>query len=333
MNYAVESFTGARPTADLTLGNYLGAIDPVLTREAAGEKTAIFLADLHAATTHDPRKVVGHSIELARTLIAADVQSEIYSQRDFTKEVMAVELAIRGLVSTARLLRLPTLKDKIKNNENLDNANTALLLYPVTMAADIILARPREVPTGKDQLPHLEITNEIIRKFNRAFDASLPAPAAREVEPVNIMSLDGSGTKMSKTLPRGAVFLSDTPDVAHKKIVRARTASGPGPEMNEAIDNMLAIALPLGRRGVDLAVLSELTELGERVKQGEPGAGNFKGVVGDIVAAFLRDINERRESISDADVADRLARGREWFAPTASETAEYVESHFWGDAQ
>lgn len=329
MKYGIESFTGARPTADLTLGNYLGAIKPVLDREAAGENSAMFLADYHATTTHSPHEVNRHSTDLARTLIASGIQGEIYRQRDFRNQVMAVELATRGLVSTARLLRLPTLKDKIKNNENPDNANAALLLYPVTMAADIILARPREVPTGKDQLPHLEITNEIIRDFNRTYAAELPEPRARQVDPVNIMSLNSDG-KMSKSSPKGAIFLSDSPDVARKKIMRARTAPTPGPEMDAAIDNMLAIAT-IGSRNDDLATQDELKTLANSVKEGQPRAGEFKAAVGDIVSTFIGDINERRASVTDADVADRLAQGQEWFEPIANETVAYVDAKFWGE--
>lgn len=330
MKHGVDSLTGIRPTADLTIANYLGAVKPILQDEAEGRSGAVFLAELHAATTNEPREVLQFSHELTRTLIASGVQGEIYSQKDFADDIAAVEYSIRGLITAARLLRLPTLKEKIKQSDNPENANVALMMYPVLMASDIILARPESVPTGKDQKPHLEITNELIRQFNGRYDAELPEPQTRDQEPINILSLDGSGRKMSKSIPKGAIFLDDEPAVGHRKIMKTRTASEPGDEMNKSIDNLVTIAEGLG--GVRFSdEMVSLKALAERAKQGESVTGQFKSHVGDIVADFLQDMNEARAAVSDEQVRDRVAKGKKNFAPIAQETRSYMNAKQWSD--
>lgn len=329
MKYGVDSFTGIRPTADLTVANYIGAIRPIIDREGEDHRSAVFLAELHAATTDDPRSVQHHSLELTRTLIAAGVQSEIYSQRDFAKEVAMVEYSFRGLTSVSRLLRLPTLKEKVTQSDNPETASVSLMMYPMLMAADIVLARPGVVPTGKDQKPHLEITNELIRAFNRTYDADMPEPAVIEEKPINILSLDGSGRKMSKSIPKGAIFLSDTPDIGRRKIMKAKTASEPGEQMDSSIDNLVSIAEPLAR-DMPIVDMVEMRALAEQAKtQGR--AGEFKVYIGQVVADFLLGINEARLNVSDAEVKARIQQGKTWFSPIAQETVEYVEAKYWGE--
>jgi len=326
MKYGIESFTGIRPTADLTVANYIGAVKPILDQETDGHDSAIFLAELHAATTNRPAEVMQHSHELTRTLIASGVRGEIYSQRDAQDLVSEVEMSLRGLTTVSRLLRLPTLKEKVQQSDNTENANVALAMYPMMMAADIVLARPAEVPTGKDQKPHLEITNELIRSFNREYDADLPEPQMREVTLPNILSLDASGRKMSKSYPKGAVFLNDVPEIGRRKIMKAVTASEPGPEMDVAIDNLLSIANGLSS---DEDALGEVAQIGEDIKSGERRMKEFKENIGDIVVGFLVDINDKRDSISDEEVRVRIAQGNEWFRPIGEETAAYVRDRYW----
>lgn len=327
IDHAMGSLTGVRPTADLTLGNYFGAIKPILDREKdAADSSAVFLAEMHATTTDSPRDVMHNSREVTRTLIACGVMSEIYSQKEFRDEVLAVQAAIMGLTSVTRLLRLPTLKDKVGSSNELSGANVALATYPMLMASDIILARPAQVPTGKDQLPHLEITNELTRSFNREFDAELPLPSAIGVDPPNVLSLDGEG-KMSKSRPKGAIYLSDTPKAASKKIMRATTAPEPGEQMDQNIGNLEFI-------GVNLpgpADAEAIRGLAGEVKAGKPAAGELKKLVAANVEAFIDDITMKRSGVSDADVRERLAQGNAWFRPAAEETVEYVDSKYWAD--
>lgn len=331
MNYAIESFTGIRPTADLTVANYIGAVRPILDQEAQGNQAAVFLAELHAATTNRPSEVARHSEELTRTLIASGVRGEIYSQRQIGDLVSQAEVSLRGLTTVARLLRLPTLKEKVTHSDNTENANVALAMYPMMMAADIVLARPEVVPTGKDQKPHLEITNELIRAFNREYDAELPEPAMREVQLPNIMSLDGSGRKMSKSYPKGAIFLNDAPEAGRKKVMKAVTAPEPGADMDAAIDNMLQIAEGVMDDETDKPQYEELVAVGDAVKDGERRMKEFKQGVGDLVVGFLVRINEKRDSVDDAEVRARVKQGSEWFRPTGEATLAYMRAAQWGE--
>lgn len=326
MNYGVETFTGIRPTADLTVANYLGAVKPLLNKEAAGEQTSIFLAELHAATTTPPSDVREHSKTLTRTLMASGVEGEIYSQYDIRDLVSQTELSIRGLTSVARVLRLPTLKEKVTQSDNVETANVALAMYPMMMAADIILARPAFVPTGKDQKPHLEITNELIRSLNREYGTELPEPREVTSDPINILSLDHSGRKMSKTIPSGALYLDDDNDAIRRKIKKAPTASEPGAQMDTAIDNLTTIGVGLS---VEDAQKRELETLGQRVKDGERVTGHFKELVGDVVVDFLTQLNEQRASVSDSDMKARLQQGHDLMRPIGQETLDHIEDHIW----
>lgn len=327
MNHAIDTFTGIRPTADLTVANYIGAVQPLMEQEAEGQNASIFLAELHAATTDSPKSVLEHSVGLTRTLIASGIKGDIYSQRDVRDLVTQTEVSIRGLTTVARLLRLPTLKEKVTQSDNVENANLALAMYPAMMAADIILARPRQVPTGKDQKPHLEITNEFIRAFNREYDAELPEPQMREAASINVLSLDNSGRKMSKSIRKGAIFLDDTPEDARRKIMKAPTAPEPGEQLTAAIDNLTLIGSRLSSSSFD-----EVAQLGESVKQGERVTRQFKEGVADTVVAFLDELAERRDSITDADVKERLMKGHAWFRPIAEETLLYIDERQWGSA-
>jgi tryptophanyl-tRNA synthetase len=326
MKHAMDTFTGIRPTADLTVANYIGAIQPLLEREKIGDSSSVFLAELHAATTTPPQEVIQHSLQLVRTLIASGINGEIFSQRDVKDLVSQAEVSIRGLTTVARLLRLPTLKEKVVHSDNVENANLALALYPVTMAADIILARPGEVPTGKDQQPHLEITKELIRAFNRTYGAELPEPMTRLEEPRHVLSLDNSGRKMSKTHPSGAIFLSDDENTARRKVMKSTTASEKGPALTRAVDNLALLGV---RLSVNAERTIEIERLGEEVKEGKPLTKQFKEQVADNVVEFLTDFNERRTSVDDIQAKERLAKGHGWFRPIAEDTLAYMDEAQW----
>ncbi|HEX8182131.1 MAG TPA: hypothetical protein VF575_00850 [Candidatus Saccharimonadales bacterium] len=325
MNYAIESFTGIRPTADLTVANYIGAVRPVLDRESDGQSTSIFLAELHAITTAPPADVIKNSRELGRTLIASGLQGDIYSQREVQDLVFEAEHYLLGLTSISRLLRLPTLKEKVTQSDNTENATVGLAMYPMLMASDIILARPAQVPTGKDQKPHLEITNELIRGFNRQHGARLPEPRMLEVELPKIMSLDGSGRKMSKSIPKGAIFLDDTPLSGFKKVMKAVTASEPGPVMDSALDNMITMVTGLGTES-DIAGLKVTAD---QIREGQPCIKDFKEQAGDAVRGFLTDMQERRASVSDSEVSLRILEGSERFRPIGQATLNYMRDMYW----
>ena len=330
MNYAMESFTGIRPTADLTAANYIGALkrtidDEQIARDKGVEiQSSVFLAEIHAATTADPRDVVCHSHELTRTLIALGYEGEIYSQWDIEDLVAPTEYALRGLTSIARLLRLPTLKDKVGQTDAVESAPVSLAMYPMMMAADIVLARPKFVPTGKDQRPHIEITRELIRAHNRKFKTDLQLPKDKEVEPINIGSLGPDSGKMSKTEPKGAILLDETPEQARKKVMKAYLAAEPGDERNGRVDNIVAIAHGLSLPGDPR--FDEVVQLAGQLKDGSPVSKDFKEGVAEIVGGFVADLHEKRQSVGDLEVAARRESGHSYIRPIATETLTAMQA-------
>lgn len=329
MKHAIDTFTGIRPTADLTVANYLGAVQPIIDRERTypNDSSAVFLAELHAATTDRPSEVRKHSLELTRTLIACGVSGEIYSQKSLESLVMKTELSLRALVRVSELLRQPTLKDKIRTSDNPETASVGLAMYPVLMASDIVLARPAEVPTGKDQKGHLELTNVLIRRFNSEYAGELPEPHNREIEPINVLSLDGSGRKMSKSIPGGAIYLDNSPSEASRKVMRAVTASEPGEDLTVAVDNLLFLGHNL--RGESYVDDKELTDMADAVKNGERVTKQFKEAVAVNVSGFIADMQKKRAIVTNDDVSDTISRGNNWIYPIAQDTAMHISDRYW----
>lgn len=320
----MKSFSGIRPTGGLTAANYIGALKRTIDDEKAAEvggnqiQSSVLVAEIHAATTADPRDVVFHSHELTRTLIALGYGGEIYNQRDIADLVAQTEYALRGLTTLARLLRLPTLKEKVGQSASPESAPVSLVMYPLMMAADIIMARPEFVPTGKDQRPHIEITRELMRAHNRKFKTDLRLPKDKDIEPINIGSLGPDSGKMSKTEPNGAILLDETPELARRKIMKAFLSSEPGNERNARVDNIVAVAQGLSVPGD--ARFDEIVQLAGQLKDGMPVSRDFKDGVAQIVSGFVADLHEKRQSVSDAEVAARRESGHDYIRPIAAAT-------------
>ena len=208
--YKVEVFTGIRATGDLTVANYMGAVEPILGLQKK-TRPLIFVADLHAMTDKEPEVAKKFINEVVADYIALGIdpnKTDIYIQSDIMEQVTVLMVILARHISTAELMRIPTLKEKLKPNMGSESANALLLLYPVMMAADILLQRAENVPMGVDQLPHMEMTRELARRFNKKYGNVFPIPKALQVKSLNILSLRGHG-KMSKSIPETAIFLTD----------------------------------------------------------------------------------------------------------------------------
>jgi tryptophanyl-tRNA synthetase len=146
------------------------------------------------------------------------------------------------LTSLAKLQHLPTFKEKVKLHQ--ENVNLGLLSYPVLMAADILIYKADFVPVGKDQLPHIEFTREIARKFNGLFGKTFPEPKALLTEGADIRSLTDPNQKMSKSLgEQSYIALTDSPEVIRNKVAKAVTDVGPqkGKKMSPGIANLFTL--------------------------------------------------------------------------------------------
>jgi tryptophanyl-tRNA synthetase len=228
--------SGIRSTGKLHLGNYYGAIQNFVKMQNE-YNCFFFIADLHSLTTHPtPSDLHGNVKQVLVEYLAAGLDPEkstLYVQSD-VPETTELYLYLNMNAYVGELERGTSFKDKIRAQP--DNVNAGLLTYPVLMAADIILHRATKVPVGKDQEQHLEMSRTFANRFNRLYNHDyFPEPYAFNFSEnlVKIPGLDGKG-KMGKSEGEGnAVYLSDSPEVIRKKVMKAVTDSGPTAENQE----------------------------------------------------------------------------------------------------
>lgn len=192
-------FSGARPTGRQHLGNYLGAIRNYVQLQS--DYDCIYcIVDLHALTTlEETAEIKGNIREMALDWLAAGIDPEksIVFVQSHVPEVTELHTLLSMVTPLGWLLRCTTFKDKVRAHPN--NVNYGLLGYPVLMTADIILYKADTVPVGDDQLPHLELSREIVRRFNNLFGPTFPEPQAQLTDFPRVLGLDGV-QKMSKSV-------------------------------------------------------------------------------------------------------------------------------------
>ncbi len=221
--------SGMRPTGKLHLGHYVGALENWVQLQDSGDYEPYFLvADYHSLTTNlDSSQTYQNSLEMVIDWLAVGINPEkslIFRQSQI-KAHAELFLIFSLLISTSRLERNPSLKEQVRDLA-LDTISYAHLGYPVLQAADILLYKGTVVPVGEDQLPHIEITREIARRFNQTYpkpngDFVFPEPEGKITPFARLVGLDGKA-KMSKSLGN-TILLSDPPDEVMKKVRMAVT--------------------------------------------------------------------------------------------------------------
>ncbi len=222
--------SGIRPTGNLHLGNYFGAIRNFLKMQETHD-CFFFIADYHSLTTHPtPGDLHGNVKQVLVEYLATGIDPEkatLYIQSDLP-ETAELYLLLNMNAYLGELERVTTFKDKARKQPN--NINAGLLTYPSLMAADIIIHKANKVPVGKDQEQHLEMTRTFARRFNRMYKPDFfPEPTAYNFGEtlIKIPGLDGSG-KMGKSEGEGnAIFLAEDPKSIKKKVMRAVSDAGP----------------------------------------------------------------------------------------------------------
>jgi len=314
-------FSGIKPTGDLQLGNYLGAIRTWVREQHAD---ALFcLVDLHALTVDiDPEALRRDSFEMVAGLLAAGLDPAICTV--FVQSHVAEHARLCWLlectVTFGELRRMTQFKDKSGRQEAVRGG---LFTYPVLMAADILLYDTDVVPVGDDQRQHVELTREIAERFNNRFGTTFVVPEA--IVPkvaARIMDLQDPTRKMSKTedSPQGTVLMFDEPDTIVRKIRRAVTDTDGevryDPAGKPGVSNLLEILASLGDERPD-DVAGRYTSY-----------GSLKDDVAAAVVAELAPIRARRaELIADPwTVAAHLRAGAERARATASVTYDRAAS-------
>jgi tryptophanyl-tRNA synthetase len=212
--------TGYRPTGRLHLGHLLGNIESMLELQQSHE-CFFFIADWHALTTdyEDPTQIDANTREVVLDWIAAGIdpfRSSIYKQSD-VPQVAELALYLSMLTPLGWLERNPTYKEQLRELEGREITTHGFLGYPVLQAADIAIVRGELVPVGEDQLAHLELTREIVRRFNRLYGDLLPEPQPLLAEGKRVLGPDGR--KMSKSY--GNVIWLDDPPERIDEVVRS----------------------------------------------------------------------------------------------------------------
>ncbi len=221
--------SGIRPTGFLHLGNYFGAIQNYVKLQEEFE-CYFMVADLHSLTTHpDTKELKSNVLRVLAENIACGLDPDkaaIFCQ-SHVYETAELYLHLNMLAYKGELEKTVTFKEKARLNPQ--NINAGLLTYPVLQAADILLHRAAYVPVGKDQEQHLEMARTFANRFNHRYGEVFPEPVAFNYsrELVKVPSLDGSG-KMSKSENQHAtLYLADDDETIRKKVMKAKTDSGP----------------------------------------------------------------------------------------------------------
>ncbi|MEV4017094.1 tryptophan--tRNA ligase [Nonomuraea angiospora] len=293
--------TGDRPTGSLHLGHYFGSLANRVTLQ---DKFPMYvlIADYQVITDRDlPGAIQRNITELLLDYLAVGIDPAKVTifQHSAVPELNQLLLPFLSLVSVSELHRNPTVKDEIAHSSQ--RAVSGLMFtYPVHQAADILFCKGTLVPVGKDQLPHVEVTRLVARRFNERYGEVFPEPEAMMGERPLLQGLDGG--KMSKS--RGnAIALSATEDETAALIRKARTDSERLITFDETnrpgVANLLTLAgLCLGRSPQDIA---------EEI--GDGGASALKKLTTEAVNEFLRPIRRRRAGHTEQEVRQILAAG------------------------
>ena len=314
--------SGIKPTGNLTLGNYIGALRNFKNFQDQGE-TFIFIADLHALTLPiDPEFLRTNSRDIAAFYLAAGLdpkKTHIFLQSHVSAHA-EMNAIMQNFLYMGELSRMTQFKEKSHNLKN-DAIGLGLFAYPVLMACDILLYDATIVPVGEDQTQHVELTRDLCKRFNNRFGDILTMPKAVVTKVgARIMSLSNPTVKMSKSDPKGDVFLKDDIQVIRKKIMSAVTDSEMevryDKENKPGISNLLTI----------YASLKNITI--EEAEKEFVGAnyGTFKRAVADVVCNELQSFQERYQYFINSGEVDKvLEEGAETARKVANKTLQRVK--------
>ena len=286
-------FSGIRPSGKLHLGNYLGAIKNwIALQDDAQTQQAIYaVVDLHGITTpYDPKTYHLGILDVVLDYLAAGIDPDKALLIRQSKVPQHAELAwlFNTITPVSWLDRLPTYKEKMEQTGGKYN-HMGMLDYPVLMAADILLYKSNLVPVGDDQKAHIDLTNEIAKKFNSMFSETFEPVKTIKAEGARIMSLKDPSKKMSKTGDEG-IALSDDADTIQAKIKKAVTTPA-------GIENLTTIYTLLAQ---------------EKPSIEEGNYADFKSKLADVLIEFLRPFQAKRaEFASDMGAVEAILKKSE----------------------
>ncbi len=317
--------TGDRPTGRLHLGHWVGSIQNRVRLQDEYECFFI-IADLHTLTTRPEKEWISEMPEVIRDMVldylalGIDPQRSTIFVQSCVPETSELNLILEMLVTLPRLERLPSIKE-MAEAAHLDVMPFGLVGYPVLQAADILLPRADLVPVGKDNVPHVEVTREIARRFNHLYGEVFAEPEPMISELPTLPGTDGS-QKMSKSL-NNAIFLSDPTEIVRQRVMQMFTDP-----------NRVRADIPGTVEGNPVFVYhdafnpdrAEVEELKTRYRAGRVGDVEVKQKLHRALESFLQPIRDRRAEYLRIPgvVEDILAQGNRRMREVARDTMTRV---------
>ena len=290
MNKRKRILTGDRPTGPLHLGHYVGTLVNRVKLQYEYE-TLIIIADVQALTTNfdHPERLSQDVREVAIDNLACGIDPKVSSifVQSLIPEIAELTIFYSMFVTVANLLHNPTIKTEAAHYGFENKMYYGFLGYPVSQAADITFCKANLVPVGEDQVPHIELTREIVRKFNRLYAPVLVEPEALVGDTPRLVGLDGN-YKMSKSL-NNCIFLSDSPEVVTEKVRSAITDPARIHTTDSGHPDICNVYIY--QRAFNSNFVPELTEM---CKKGRIGCVACKEILTKVINELLEPIRDRR---------------------------------------
>lgn len=333
--------TGDRPTGKLHLGHYVGSLRRRVELQNAGdyEKMFVFMADVQALTDNadNPEKIRQNIIEVALDYLSAGLDPEkcIIFIQSHIPELAELTTYLMNLITVSRVERNPTVKTEIKMRNFEANIPLGFFCYPVSQAADITLFKADIVPAGEDQKPMLEITRELVRRFNSTYGEVLVEPDIMLPENETARRLPGTDgkEKMSKSLGN-CIYLSDDADTVWQKVRSMFTdpnhlnVSDPGTVEGNAVFTYLDAFSCDEHFAKYLPDYQNLDEMKDHYRRGGLGDMKCKKLLNNILNEMLEPIRQRRHELEQdiPEIYNILRRGTEKARETAAQTMDEVRN-------
>ena len=333
--------TGDRPTGKLHLGHYVGSLRRRVELQNAGDykKMFVFMADVQALTDNadNPEKIRQNIIEVALDYLSAGLDPEkcIIFIQSHIPELAELTTYLMNLITVSRVERNPTVKTEIKMRNFEANIPLGFFCYPVSQAADITLFKADIVPAGEDQKPMLEITRELVRRFNSTYGEVLVEPDIMLPENETARRLPGTDgkEKMSKSLGN-CIYLSDDADTVWQKVRSMFTdpnhlnVSDPGTVEGNAVFTYLDAFSKDEDFAKYLPDYQNLDEMKDHYRRGGLGDMKCKKLLNSILNEMLEPIRQRRHELEQdiPEIYNILRRGTEKARETASKTMDEVRN-------
>ncbi len=297
--------TGIKPSGEIQLGNYLGMIKEIIDMQNKYE-VLLMIADLHAQTVpYNPKRLKILTYDLAKSLIALGINPKktiLFKQSDVPAHLY-LSWVLTCISPLGDLMRMHEFKEQSERYKK-EGVGAGILLYPVLMAADILIYNADIVPVGEDQRQHLELTRELARRFNARFGKFFKIPEIYiQKETAKIMSLNDPNKKMSKSIPEGCLEIFDSEKNIKEKILKAVTDSGNevkyDPINKPAISNLMTIYKYLTKKSY--------SEIEEEFKG--KGYYEFKLRIIEAFFDYFKEARNIKKQIKNKDIEKILKDG------------------------